>query len=57
MEHERENVIPCVEKEITQQGFQILEEGSASSQSLADGTVLFIHQIQDGMQQEGQQVE
>jgi hypothetical protein len=57
MEHERENVIPGVEKEITQQGFQILEEGSASSQSLADGTVLFIHQIQDGMQQEGQQVE
>jgi len=57
MEHERENILPGVEKEITQQGFQILEKGSASSQSMADGAVLFIHQIQDGMQQEGQQGE
>jgi hypothetical protein len=52
MEPERENIIPGVEKEITQQGFQILEESSASSQSLADSAVSFVHQIQDGMQQE-----
>ena len=44
-EHERENVIPIFEYEITQQGIQVLKKGSASSQSLANGAVLLIHQV------------
>jgi len=44
-EHESKNLIPIFEYEIAQQGFQILKKGSASAQSLANGAVLFIHQI------------
>ena len=35
----------------------MLEESAASSQSLADGLVFLIHQFQDRVHQEGQQVE
>jgi len=35
----------------------MLKESAASSQSLADGLVLLIHQFQDRVHQEGQQVE
>ena len=44
-EHEREKGIPTFEREIAQQGFQILKKGSACSQSLANGAVLFVHEV------------
>jgi len=43
--HERKNLIPTFEDEITQQSLHILEKGFASSQSLPNCAVLLIHQI------------
>ena len=45
LEHERKNVIPSLEEEIAQQGFQILKKGATSAQSLANSAVVLIHQV------------
>lgn len=44
-EHERKNILPIFEDEITQQGIHILKKGFASSQSLPNCAVLLIHQV------------
>lgn len=52
-----QNIIPRFEIIIAEQSFQILKEGTAPSEGLADGPLLFIDQIQNGVVQKDQQVQ
>jgi hypothetical protein len=54
MEHELKDIVPVIEENVAEQSLQMLKESAASSQSLADGLVLLIHQFQDRVHQESQ---
>ena len=55
--HEREEFVPVGELDIAQQRFNVLEEFLASAQGLADQAILFIYQVKNGVEKEGQQVQ
>jgi hypothetical protein len=55
--HECEEFIPTRKLDVAQQGFNMLEEFSVRAQSLPDQAILFIHQVQHGMEKESQQVQ
>jgi len=57
MEHELKDIVPAIEENVSRAKLPDAERKCGVSQSLADGLVLLIHQFQDRVHQEGQQVE
>ena len=56
-DHEIEEMLPALEEEITSKGTDIVEESFSSSKRVAQQLVFGIHQVEDGMEQEGQEIE
>jgi hypothetical protein len=55
--HEGKELVPGGELEIAQQRVDVLEELSSRAQGLPDQAILFVYEVQDGVEEEGQQVQ
>ena len=55
-DHECHQGVPTVEAQVTGQRTQVVEEPFAR-QELADASVARVHQVQQGVKQEGQEIE
>ncbi len=55
--HKREEIVPGIEQEVPQQGFDVVKESLALAQRLAQEVIFFIHQAHDGVKEKGEQVQ